>query len=66
MTGVTISIEWLLGVLIAFTAGSYVFTWWIYKASVKGRALLWDEVTSIRKNDINHLDERLRILEGKN
>ncbi len=64
-TGVTLSMEWLLGVLIAFTAGSYIFTWWIYKASVKGRAMLWDEIADVRSNDIKHMEERLRDLEAK-
>ena len=66
MTGVTVSIEWLLGVLIAFTACSYVFTWWSYKASVKGRAMLWDAVADIRTNDIKHLEERLGKIERIN
>ena len=63
MTGVTVSIEWLLGVLIAFTAGSYIFTWWIYKAAVRGRVALWDAIAEIKTNDIKHIEVRLRKLE---
>ena len=64
-TGVVLSIEWLLGVLIAFTAGSYVFTWWIHRSSVKGRAMLWEAISDVRLNDIKHIEGRLRNLEAK-
>jgi len=41
-----------------FVAGGYVYTW-------KSIGRLWKAVEDIRSNDIKHIKQRLRDLEGK-
>ena len=47
-------------IMIGYTlvSGSYIYTW-------KSIAKLWKAIEDVRANDIKHIKQRLRDLEGK-
>jgi len=64
-TPITLSIEWLLGILIAAIGGSYIFTWKTFKLWREGNAKLWETVTRIETNHLTKIEARLNKLEDK-
>ena len=62
---VTLPLWWILGLLVAGIAGSYVYTWLAFNLGRKSNAKLWDAITDLKTNEIKHLEERLTKIETR-
>jgi len=49
----------------AFISGSYAYTYRSRESDAKGRRELWLAIRSLQDNDIKHLEQRVKDLEGK-
>ena len=63
---VTLPLWWVLGIIIAGVAGSYGFTWIVFNKWREGNAKLWEAYDKLVKNDIKHIEKRLKALEEDN
>ncbi len=51
-----LSLEWVLGILVTFIAGGYMFTW-------KATRSLWRAIANLYNNHLKSLDKRISKLE---
>lgn len=59
-----LSAEWVLGIVLGFVSGSYIFTWKVFTSGRADRKELWEAITKLKDNDLHHLEERVAKLEA--
>lgn len=63
--GITVSLEWLLGILSMVVGGSYWFTWKAFGRCRDSHAAIWEAFNILKDNDLKHLRDRVTKLEMK-